>query len=262
MRLFTLASGRSGTRFLADFFHHNVKHCYSTHEPYLSLGNPTLFGAAIFYNAVEDDARLLPLLEQKRHFIQRIHQPFYLESNHALLKSAHRHFDRLADDAGLIHLQRNPLKVAKSELLREQFVRRLPLPGKVCRVNDTEFFRWSLTGLEPIFKPFDVTQLSRFQFYILQWLQIEQRAQAIIEQPQWHNRVFFIDVDAELNATSLQAMLDFFALPANKTLNLDLHRNKTPFVGDSHITAQDREECRQLLANLSKNNQQRLLAYL
>jgi hypothetical protein len=37
--LFTLASGRSGTSYLADFFAKNITQCYSTHEPYFTLGS-------------------------------------------------------------------------------------------------------------------------------------------------------------------------------------------------------------------------------
>tara|TARA_R110002073_G_scaffold334528_1_gene524226 strand:- start:9 stop:239 length:231 start_codon:yes stop_codon:yes gene_type:complete len=64
--IFALASGRSGTSYLAHFFKLNVRDCYSTHEPYFNFKNPVLFGEAIAWNTYQDDEKLLSLLQQNK----------------------------------------------------------------------------------------------------------------------------------------------------------------------------------------------------
>ena len=39
-----------------------------------------------------------------------------------------------------------------------------------------KYFRWALTGLEPIFSHLAGNPLSRFQWYVVQWIEIENRA--------------------------------------------------------------------------------------
>jgi hypothetical protein len=45
-------------------------------------------------------------------------------------------------------------------------------------------------------------------------------------------------------------MVDFFNLPHKPRFNMDLYRNKTPFVGPTVITAQDELEMRWIVKNL------------
>jgi len=249
LTLFTLASGRSGTSFLADFFAKNVRQCYSTHEPYLIPRNPVLFGKPIDWNTRHDDNALLPVLERKCGFIASCKAPVYFEANHAFLKAFNRHAGVLLNNAGFVHLVRDPAKVAKSELLREQLIRKVHLPF-VNYTSDTgeHYFRWALTGKEEIFQYYAEHILSRFQFYLLQWIEIEYRAMQLIKQNQWQDRVFFIDVDAQLKDEAvLRQMLEFFGLRHKPRFNMDLRRNKTPFAGPTVITAQDELEIRDVI---------------
>ncbi|MBX9637474.1 hypothetical protein [Nitrosomonas sp.] len=253
--LFTLASGRSGTSYLADFFTQNITQCYSTHEPYFTFGNPTLFGKPIAWNTLHNDRALLPVLERKCRFIASRREPFYFESNHAFLKAFNRHAGALLDNPGFIHLVRNPLLVAKSELVREQMIRKVHIPF-ADYTNDTgeRLFRWALTGQEDLFQHFPPTlnrPVSRFQFYVLQWLEIEYRAIQLIRNNHWQDRVFFIDVDVDLKREAvLKNMVDFFGLPHMPVFNLDLRRNKTPFIGPTIITEQDKLEFQAVVRNL------------
>jgi hypothetical protein len=252
LTLFTLASGRSGTSYLADFFARNVQQCYSTHEPYLIPGNPVLFGKPIDWNTRRDDNALVPVLERKCHFIASCKAPVYFESNHAFLKAFNRHAAALLKNAGFIHLVRHPGKVAKSELLREELARALRIPF-VDYTSDTgaRYFRWALTGREEIFQCYAGHTLSRFQFYLLQWIEIEYRAMQLINQNRWQDRVFFIDVDTQLKDEAvLRQMLGFFDLQHKPRFNMDLRRNKTPFVGPTLLTAQDEREMRWIMENL------------
>ena len=252
LTIFSLASGRSGTSYLADFFVKNVQQCYSTHEPYLVPGNPVLFGKPIDWNTHYNDNALLPVLERKCCFIAHRKAPVYFESNHAFLKAFNRHAGALLNNAGFIHLVRHPAKVAKSELLREQMIRKAHIPF-VDYTSDAgeRYFRWALTGKEEIFQYYARHTLSRFQFYLLQWIEIEYRAMQLIKQNQWQDRVFFIDVDAQLKDEALlKQLLDFFDIPHKPRFNMNLHRNKTPFVGPTVITAQDELEMQWIMQNL------------
>src|SRR5690242_1552817 len=112
LTIFALASGRSGTSFLADFFSKNVRQCYSTHEPYLVPGNPVLFGKPIDWNSEHNDEALLPVLERKCRFIASRKEPVYFEANHAFLKAFNRHAGALLHNVSFVHLVRHPAKVA------------------------------------------------------------------------------------------------------------------------------------------------------
>lgn len=252
LTLFTLASGRSGTSYLADFFSKNVYQCYSTHEPYLVPGNPVLFGKPIDWNTRYDDQALTPILERKCRFIANCKEPVYFESNHAFLKTFHRYAGTLLNNPGFIHLVRHPALVAKSELLREQFIRKLPVPFvDYTSDNGERYFRWALTGKEEIFLHFADHSLSRFQFYLLQWIEIEYRAMQLIKQNAWQDRVFFIYVNSQLkNQTVLKQLVNFFDLPHKLNFNMDLYKNKTPFIGPTVITAEDKQEIQWIRQNL------------
>lgn len=262
LALFVLASGRSGTSYLADFFTKNVEYCYSTHEPYFAIGNPTLFGKPIEWNARQNDNALIPTLERKCRFISNRKQSFYFESNHAFLKAFHRHAGTLLRNPGFIHLVRHPLKVAKSEYQRELLIRKLRLPF-VDYTSETgeRLFRWALTGKETLFEHYSPT-ISRFQFYLLQWLEIEHRAMHLIQANNWQDRVFFIDVEVDLKREEvLRNMTRFFDLPVRPEFNLNLHRNITPFIGPTSITEQDKKEFQEIAAKLPDSYRELIHSY-
>ncbi len=251
LALFTLASGRSGTSYLADFFTKNITHCYSTHEPYFTFGNPTLFGKPIAWNTRHNDPELLPVLERKCRFIASRKEPFYFESNHAFLKAFNRHAATLLNNPGFIHLVRDPLRVAKSEYVREQMIRQLRVPF-ADYTDDTgeRLFRWALTGQEEVFRHYP-SSLSRFQFYVLQWLEIEHRAMQLIQDHHWQERVFFIDVGVDLQREAvLKNMIRFFDLPHQPIFKMNLRRNQTPFIGPTLVTQQDKQEFQAIARNL------------
>ncbi len=250
--IFALASGRSGTSYLAHFFKHNVKYCYSTHEPYFTFGNPVLFGKAVAWNTYQEDEKLLPLLQRKKDFIARVNKPAYFESNHAFLKTCHRYATRLVDQPGFIHLVRDPRYVAKSELVREQLIRKIHLPFAYYKCGDKSFFQWSLTGDETIFDFYRDIKISRYQFYVLQWIEIEYRAEQLLAENNWQDKVFFIEVEKDLKDRSVMlSMLDFFNLAyVNNALKMDLRINKTPFAGQTQLSDNDLQEFEQIMAKL------------
>lgn len=195
--IFTLASGRSGTHFLYELIRRNAKNC-TRHETY-GL-NPSMFGRPIYDHATGDVDSIRKLLERKRRIVDRCRTDFYAETSHAFLKSwfhlATDYFPRLK----LVHLIRDPLKVAKSEADREQLIKRLRVPFCHYRGgNGQRYFLWSLTGLEPIFQHFDPAHLSRLQWYLLQWIEIENRAMRFLDEFNNHAVCYTLHSPFELN---------------------------------------------------------------
>src|SRR5579872_6170322 len=126
--IFTLTSARSGTLHLRHLFQNNLKDCASRHEPFFDWGNPTLFGPAIYDAHAGRWDRIRERLAAKRAYIGRLRGKVYLESSHAFLKSAYVAALEFFPEMRLIHLIRDPLKVAKSEAYRENWRRRVHAP--------------------------------------------------------------------------------------------------------------------------------------
>ena len=78
---------------------------------------------------------------------------------------------------------REPLKVAKSETYRHELLNWFHAPLRNYRGGDgRRYFRWALTGLEPIYRSLDNLQLSLFQRYVVQWIEIENRAMQFLDR--------------------------------------------------------------------------------
>ena len=99
-----------------------------------------LFGQAIAWNTYQEDEKLLLLLQRKKDFIKCVNKPVYFESNHAFLKTCHRYAAQLIDHPGFIHLVRDPRYVAKSELIREQLIRKIHLPFAYYKNKNKRLF--------------------------------------------------------------------------------------------------------------------------
>lgn len=230
MPIFTLTSARSGTFFLRCLFQNNVKDCVCRHEPFFDWGNPALFGRAIEEALAGKVERIRQRLEKKRRYIERLRGKVYLESSHAFLKSAYLAALDVFPDLRLIHLIRDPVKVAKSEAWREAWRRRVHAPFHYYRGRDgSRYFVWSLTGREEIFQRFDRGRLSDFQRYLIQWIEIENRAMRFLEAHQLHGRCFTLHTPADFkNAARIRSMFEFFGLEtfrADPSLKGTKHRN-------------------------------------
>lgn len=220
--VFTLASARSGTLFLRDLVKNNARECACRHEPFFDWGNPTMFGPAIYDAYAGHRERLLARLQKKRDYIERLPGRMYLESSHAFLKSAYLVALEVFPDLRLIHLIRDPLKVAKSEAYRHQWRLRLRAPCHFYRGEDgRRHFYWALTGNEEIFQYLG-DSVTLFQWYFAQWIEIENRAMEFLERHQLQDRCFTLQSPAELtDAGKVHALLEF--------LELDLKRPELVF---------------------------------
>ncbi len=172
--VFTLTTARTGTLYLRNFFRRNVRDCVCRHEPFFDWGNPTLFGRAIYDAHAGRIKHIRRLLERKRQYIERLPGRAYIETSHAFLKSAYLTALDVFPELRLLHLIRDPLKVARSAAYREAWRRRVHAPFHFYRGDDgRRHFVWSLTGNEEIFQSFRPGQLNLFQWYLVEWIELK-----------------------------------------------------------------------------------------
>lgn len=248
--IFTLGSGRSGTGFLAEFFKRNIIDCRSNHETMWDFGNPGMFGLPIYFRCHEDWQSLRPYLAKKARRILNYKEAWYFEANHAFLKSmdllAHEYFP----DLYLIRSIRDPFSFAKSAANREAAIHKIRIPVRHYSIGGQKFFTWSLTGQESIFKPFQ--KLSRYQFYLLEWLEVEMRAEAFLDRRNLHNRCFTVRCPEDFTADKFRELAAFFDLRTKRdVLDLDLDTNQTRLVPKTVVGNRDLEEAREVFGNVS-----------
>lgn len=250
--LFTLTNARSGTLYLRELFRHNLDECVCRHEPFFDWGNPTLFGRAIYDAYAGRWDRVRELLAKKRAYVERLPGGVYLESSHAFLKSAYVAALEFFPDLRLIHLIRDPLKVAKSQAYREGWRRRVHAPFHFYRGGDgRRHFVWSLTGNEEIFQCVSLQPLSPLQWYLLEWIEIENRAMRFLAQQQLQERCFTLHTPRDLNdPDTVRAMFDSFGLaPARPVLSFAGRKNRSLGYA-AGLTAQEERECAAVLERL------------
>lgn len=253
--IFTLASARSGTLFLRDIFAANIPHSACRHEPFFDWGNPTLFGPAIYDAYARRFDRIRVRLAKKQRYIDQLTAPLYLESSHAFLKSAYVAALDFFPEMKLVHLIRDPLLVAKSEAWRQEWRQRLRAPFHFYTGDDgRRHFCWALTGNEEIFQHFEAKRLSLFQWYLIQWIEIENRAMTFLEQHQLHARCFTLHSSRDLNDSNrIREMFAFFGLTTrSQPIRLGGRRNKS-ICHRTVITPEDEQECQEVLESLPKS---------
>jgi hypothetical protein len=238
--IFTLASGRSGTHFLYQLFRRNAANCVCRHEPY--GWNPSMFGRPIYDLAVGDVAAIRRLAERKARLIRSYATATYVETSHAFLKSWSDAAVGLFPDMKVVHLVRDPLKVAKSEAYRHALLDWFRMPLRNYRGGDGRSYpRWALTGLEPIFE-FAGQTPTLFQRYVVQWIEIENRAMRFLDLHGKHADCFTLDSPLELNDPErVRALFDFLGIAARRdAIQIEGRRNRNP--RPTEISDQERRE--------------------
>ena len=212
-----------------------------------------MFGRPSYDHAVGDDAAVRKLAERKRRVIEGyLRAAGYAETSHVFLKSWVDIAIAFFPQMKLVHLVRNPLAVAKSEATREEIIHRWRLPLRNYRGGDGKrYFRWALTGLEPIFAPVQEKKLSRFQWYVIQWIEIENRAMQFLQKYAKQHDCFTLHSPIELNdAVKVNSLLEFLDLPRRgKEVQLKGSKNRTPGV-KTEITQRDGEEFAEVVSLL------------
>ncbi len=250
--IFTLTSARSGTVYLRGLFQRNIPGCDCRHEPFFDWGNPTMLGPAIYDAYAGRIEKLRARMARKLEYVNRLSGRAYLESSHAFLKSAYLVALEFFPDLELIHLIRDPLKVSKSEAYREAWRQRVRAPFHYYRGDDgRRHFCWALTANEPIFRHFELSRLSLFQRYLVQWIEIENRAMAFLQANQLQSRCFTVRAPRDLNDPAVVAsMFDFFGLkPAGDRVIMGGRRNKS-LGRTTVITPRDEQEAAAVLERL------------
>jgi hypothetical protein len=249
---FTLASARSGTLYLRGVFQNNVRDCDCRHEPFFDLGNPTLFGPAIYDAYAGRIDRVRERLLKKRRYVDRLPGSIYLESSHAFLKSTYVSALDVFPNLELIHVIRDPIAVAKSEAYREEWRRRVRAPFHFYKGNDGKrHFCWALTGNEDIFRCFDGQELNLFQWYLIQWIEIENRAMKFIDEHNLQNRCFVLHSPRDLNdADKIREMFEFFDLPMKSDRVVLAGRRNQSFGYRKAALANEDEQVGQIISQL------------
>jgi hypothetical protein len=219
------------------------------HEPYGV--NPSMFGRPIYDRSVGDSQAIRRLLARKVRCIERCGRAAYVETSHAFLKSWSDLAPELLSDLKLVHLIRDPLQVARSEANRHDLIDWLHLPLCSYRGGDgRKYFRWSLTGLEPIFQHFDLARLTRFQWYAVQWIEIENRAMQFLDRFGKQADCVTLHSPHELNDPQrVGELLDFLGVPRRRaTIVIRGRHNRNP--RPTVVTDQDRDQFAAVVRNL------------
>ncbi|MBA4019069.1 MAG: hypothetical protein C0483_18025 [Pirellula sp.] len=250
--VFVLATGRSGTHFLHSLCRANVREACCRHEPYFTPRNPNMFGKAIDAHTRGDEVVIRRLIEKKQRYVSGLRTRSYIETSHAFLKSYYDLAPEYFDDLRVFYLLRDPVKTALSEANRHQLIDRLRIPFCHYRGADgKKYFRWSLTGNEPIYQSFRGEPLTLFQHYFLQWIETQNRAVWFLDRFEMHDRCAVLDSPRELNDPGcMKAAFEKLELPLRESVvRLTGGKNRTPGV-PTEVTQNEEQEAEALLKRL------------
>lgn len=249
--VFAITSGRSGTLSLSKLIKRSVAQCTVRHETNHNPWNPSMFGKAIYDHSSGRHDSVRALLRRKRRAIDACRAPVYVETSHAFLKS---YVDLAAEffpDAKVFHLIRDPREVARSEANRESWLNKQHNPLRHYRAPDGRLYRsWALTEFEPIFDGFDLSQLTLFQRYLIQWIEIENRAMTYLRRQNMGDRCLTLYTPRDLNSPEVAAaIVDFVGGRRAGEITLPGVHNRTP--GYQTVLGEDElSQCREVIAAL------------
>jgi hypothetical protein len=250
IKIFVLASGRSGTKYLAELFEHNIKNCVAKHEPRFGM-----FGKTIYWYQEGNIEKIRKRFLLKKKIVDRYNAAVYIETNHAFLKSFSDVAMEAFPDMKLVHLVRNPLEVAKSQYNRPIWVGELepgfsPEPFYTYRGGDGgKYCKWALTGKEKIFQDIDI-ELTRYQKLLTQWIEIENRAMDFLEKYKKHNDCYTLDIPKDLNSEKkIREVFSFFGLEPKKP-EIDFQGFKNPGKAPTVVTSEDKKQLQELVNHI------------
>lgn len=250
--VFALATGRSGTRFLSHLLRNNIKNAVCRHEPYFDWGNPSMFGPPIHAHTQGKLEEVERLLAKKRRFIQRQRTETYVETSHAFLKSYYDLAEQYFPESKFVHLIRHPLKTARSETNRELWLDSIHFPWRKYRASDgRRYFYWSLTGEEPIYRAVGLDRPSLFQHYVIQWIEIENRAMRFLDDFDKHQHCVTMQSPTELNDPQrVKTAIEQLGLElVEEEVRIEGKQNRTPGAKTT-ITAQEEDEFRAVVEQM------------
>jgi hypothetical protein len=249
IKIFVLASGRSGTNFLSDLFKYNIKNCVNKHEPF-----PDMFGSPIYWYLNEKTENIRKKFLIKKNRITHYKKAVYIETNHAFLKSFCDVAMEFFPDMKLIHLIRNPLKVVKSELNKQIIKNKTHFLFHYYKGEDGgKYVRWALTGLEDIFKDVNIEKITLYQKYVLQWIEIENRAMKFLNKYNKEKDCYTLFVPEDINNHEvLLDMFRFFKLEQKKE-KIIIRGSRNLNLIPTKVTDEDRRQMREVVNNLPES---------
>jgi len=252
IKIFVLASGRTGTKYLAELFENNIKKCVAKHEPKIDM-----FGKPIYWNFEGDFKKIRKRFKLKRWIINRYNADVFIETNHAFLKSFSDIAIEYFPDMKLVHPIRNVLEVAKSQYNRTKRVW-IGEPDKNLKIDSYHIYtggdgkkycRWTLTGKEKIFQEININ-LSKYQKFLVQWIEIENRAMNFLKKYNKEKDCFTINMPNDLNnEKKINEMFNFFGLKTKKS-NTDFKGNRNPGKKPTVVTPEEIKQLKELIENI------------
>ena len=211
-----------------------------------------MFGKPIEDHTRGNLDRVRRLLSQKQRFITRRRCAAYVETSHAFLKSYYDLAEEFFPLSKFVHLVRHPLKTARSETNREQWLDSIRFPLRHYRADDgRRLFRWSLTGEEPIYRAVGLPRSTLFQHYVIQWIEVENRAMRFLDQFSRHEDCATLNSPRDLNDPErIKQMIEHLGLElVGDKVRITGKQNRTPGK-KTNITHQDEDEFREVIARL------------
>lgn len=211
--VYTLATGRSGTTFLTGLFAANVHNCVALHERL-----PFMNGRVIDWHDEGREDLIEREFEPKRRLIESLAAaavPVYLDCTHLFLKSFCEVAIRHNPEAKLVWLIRDPVAVARSHV------------GTGYTVNKENPYccRPSL----PIFCGLSLTP---FQQFLVQWIEIHNRAAAFVERHDKQGDAFpLISPDGLNDPDSVFRMFAYLGIKTH---------SQTPIISGEHNASPSR----------------------
>ena len=252
--IFCLTTARAGTKYLAYLFKNNIKKCNSKHEPL-----PSMFGKSIYLYKKGEFDNIKKRFNKKVKKIQNDNVDVYIETSHAFLKSFSDIAIEFYPDMKLIHLIRNPLKMAKSGLNRFKQIRKYKIPCLYKGDDGNKYMIWSLTGEEDIYKYFDLDwddiyylrdDKQILQFLLLQWIEIENRAMSFLKKYNKQKDCFTLHSPRDLNDEKIiREMFEFFGLET-KTDKINFKGRKNKGKNPTIVKDEDKKYLQEIVDKL------------
>lgn len=243
---------------LYELLKRNAPQCTVVHETHeLNWRNPPMFGRVIYDHTTGRLDAVRAALRRKRRAIDAYPTHTYIEASHAFLKSYWDLAPEFFPQTKVFHLIRHPLEVACSEANRELWMvkrRKFPVRYRYRYYRGSDgrrYKRFALTELEPIYKSFDLSRLTLFQRYLVQWIELENRAMAYLDRFDMHARCFTLHTPQDLDNPQVAASaLDFAGVdPAGEVL-LPGQQNPTPPGYETIVGDDELHQCRDIVAAL------------
>ncbi len=237
---------------LYELLRRNARQFTVVHETNVRNGwNPPMCGRVIDDHAAGRLDRVRAALRRKRRAIAWHPTPTYIETSHSFLKSYWDLAPEFFPHTRVFHWIRNPLEVARSESNRELWMIENGLYRWYRGDDGGRYKRFALTELEPIYGCFDLAGLTLFQRYLIQWIELENRAMDYLQRFDMHDRCLTLHTPQDLNDPQMAAaILDFVGADHGDEVALPGAQNRSHPGFETILGGDALRECREVVEAL------------